>query len=245
MNAKIVFDPTERELQEVENWLKQEYEDTGEGFYCNWSIIKESLAQKELITISLDKHTVGFLVLGCRELRATIDILEIRTDHRNKGLGKELVDAVFEHLRADNIYAVDVQCSPSSSEPFWRKLGFRDFPKDRNRTNAGNTELFKVLVHCLKCSTKIPNLNREYLDLWNSEPGHTLNASPTWTWSLKFKKGSRELEKPIVHPSNRDWRVRWRMGDTVIKDDKVKYFDETEIDFGKFIVLRNLPEIPT
>ena len=82
----------------------------------------------------------------------------------------------------------------------------------------------------------------ETIDIWNGEPYHIIDTPPKWTCHLEFKDGTRELSTPIIHPSHYDWRIRWRAGDTIIVDEKVKRFADEQIQFGKFVFIRILPE---
>lgn len=59
-NYQISFSPTNKQLDEIEGWLKAERQKTGEGFYCNWNVIKHSFEKNRLLTISLNNKTVGF-----------------------------------------------------------------------------------------------------------------------------------------------------------------------------------------
>jgi GNAT superfamily N-acetyltransferase len=237
---KISFKPKLDQLNEIEKWLIDERNSTGNGFYCNWNIIKSSYDEKKLAIISEDNRAVGFITWSYYvEFIATIEITEIKPTHRNRGLGKQLVSKLTQRLISKNFYVIKLQCSPSSSEPIWRHLGFTDFPKHDN-WNRGNKELFKILVPHLEIQK---NITCEYIELWNDEPYCTQKVNSTWKWNLSFKDGTRELEKPIIQPCHYDWRIRWANNNLIFKDEKVKRFGQDKIDFGGFLIIQKMPEL--
>ena len=46
---------------------------------------------------------------------------------------------------------------------------------------------------------------------------------------------------PIIHPCEKDWRIRWVKGNTIVVDSKIKRFGEIEIDFGPYMIIKRLP----
>ena len=126
---KVSFNPTKKQLIEIEGWLLRERSQTGEGFYCNRRIIKNSFSKNEMATISKTSKTVGFAIWNnIADFSVTIDIAEIKPRYRKKGLGEELISRLIDYLISLNIYVAYLECMPESSEFFWRHLGFIDFP---------------------------------------------------------------------------------------------------------------------
>jgi hypothetical protein len=153
-----------------------------------------------------------------------------------------LINKLLENFIRQNIYAVDLQCSPASSEVVWKKLGFRDisnFSEGKRFSPTGNKQLYRILIPHLE--TTIGQDKDEYIELWNDEHHLTNDCNPSWIWALQFIRGTRKLEKPIICPGHYKWRIRWSQNKTVIKDTEVKYFDKNEIYFGEFIIIRTLP----
>lgn len=248
---EISFNPTKNQLNEIENWLIEEMNLNGNSFYSNWGIIKSAYNENEdeykkteLVTISEDNQTIGFIVWTWHCLAiysATIDITAIKTSHRGKGFGKLLIDRLIQEFILKNIYAVNLQCAPSSSEPIWRHFGFIDFPAD-NYNNGINKRLYKVIIAHSEAQEIIAT--NEFLELWNKDVDSTKKIASTWKWNLIFKDGTRILEKPIIHPFfSCDWRIRLKKVNLSIIDDKVKYFSETDILFGDFIVIKEIPKL--
>ncbi len=126
---KVSFNLDDKQLIEIEGWLLKERSQTGEGFYCNWQIIKKSFSNNEMATISKNSKTVGFVIWNNNaDFLVTIDIAEIKPRYRKKVLGGELILSIINYLISLKIYLIDVECVPGSSEPFWRHMGFTDFP---------------------------------------------------------------------------------------------------------------------
>ena len=238
----VSFSPTDKQVGEIEKWLIAERKKTGDGFYCNWDIIKSSFDKNELATISLKTKTVGFATWRLTtDKTARIEIAEVKPTHRKKGIGKKLTTELLNFLQDKNIFVVDLQCSPETSEPVWKRLGFVEFPdppENYNFNYDGNKKLFSILTEHLQTSSV--QHTDETIELWNDEPYTTdENTPPTYIWNLEFKNGTRKLSKPIIHPGHYEWRIRWRINGNTIEDDKVKRFGK-EIDFGTFIIIDEL-----
>lgn len=236
---QVSFSPTDKQVEEIEKWLIAERKKTGDGFYCNWNIIKSSFDKNELATISLNNKTIGFATWRLTsDKTARIEISEVKPTYRKKGFGRKLITELLKFLKDKNICVVDLQCSPETSEPIWKRLGFVDFPDRPDKYNFNsdtNKKLYTILTEHLQTSS-VQDTN-ETIELWNDEPYRTNeNTPPTYIWNLEFIEGTRKLSKPIIHPGHYDWRLRWRINGKTIKDDKVKRF-KTEVDFETFIII--------
>lgn len=239
---QVNFSPTIKHLNEIEKWLIAESRKTGEGFYCNWTAIKMSFDDGNLVTISYNSETIGFVTLWfVTGKTAVIDIAEVKPAHRKNGVGKALTNEVLNFLRHKGICVAYLKCSPETSEPIWKKLGFIEFPDPADKYNfrvSDDKQLYKILTEHLQTSSS--QLANETIELWNDEPYKTVpNAPPTYIWNLEFEQGSRKLVKSLIQPGSREWRIRWRNNGKTIIDDRVKYFGR-EIDFGTFIIIDEL-----
>ncbi len=238
----VNFSPTDKQVDEIEKWLIAERQKTGDGFYCNWNIIKSSFDKNELATISFNNNTIGFATWRLlTDKTARIEITEVKPTHRKKGIGKKLTTQLLNFLKNKGICVVDLQCSPDTSEPVWKRLGFAEFPdppENYNFNSDDNKKLYSILTEHLQTSS-VQSAD-ETIELWNDEPYTTNeNTPPTYIWNLEFIDRTRKLSKPIIHPAHYEWRLRWRINGKTIKDDKVKRFN-TEIDFGTFIIIDEL-----
>jgi hypothetical protein len=129
MGSTSITDPTKAQLETVIRWLKKEHleELHGEsGFYCNRSMIRESFRDSEIKCIVKARSVIGFSTFRLGGNYSAIDILEIRSAHRRNGHGRLLATHMIQMLFQAGAPYIAIQCSPSSSEPFWRSLGFID-----------------------------------------------------------------------------------------------------------------------
>lgn len=243
------FNPTEKQLNEIKDWLIEEMNLTGESFYLNWNSIESAFNENkvdyrksELVTISKNNETIGFIVWSWHCLAiysATIEIAAIKQSFRGNGFGTLIVNKLIPELISKNIYAVNLECAPKSSEPFWRHLGFVDLPAGGHQ-NGSNKRLYKVIIAHSEVQEII--VTDEFLELWNKDINSTKGLDSTWKWNLIFREGTRILEKPIIHPFySCNWRIRLNKASLSIIDDKVKYFSEQNILFGDFIVIKEIP----
>jgi len=241
MNAtiRIDFKPKESDLINITDWLYAEYVKTKTGFYCNMNIIKTCFDENRMVIILVNKYAVGFITWAFNtSYSAEIVIAEIHPAFRKFGYGKILANHLFSHFIKNNILTVDLECAPANSVHFWKKFKFKEFPKDE-RWERPNLELYKILVECQKPNV-IKDTESEIIELWNGEPSETRDRLPDWQWEIKYKKGLNQLTKSIIFPCKYDWRIRWRKGDKVIYDEKVKRFNNNKISYGKYLILENL-----
>lgn len=239
---QVSFSPTDKRVDEIEKWLIAEEKKNGGGFYYNWNNIKSSFDKKELVTISLNNKTIGFVTWRISEENiAGIEIIEVKPTHRKKGVGKKLINELLNFLKTKNIYVVDLQCSPATSELFWKSLGFVEYPealKDYLFSQGKNKKLFMILIEHLQ--TSHVEVYDETIELWNEEEYRTSkDTPPKYIWNIEYKQGTRQLIKPIIHPGHYKWRLRWKAKGKTIIDHQVQRFG-TKIDFHNFVIINEL-----
>jgi GNAT superfamily N-acetyltransferase len=245
MDTDVIFRPSRTNLEQIKDWLIAERSKTGEGFYCNWNFIESSYKQEKLCCIVINTEAVGFAVWDESDLAARLDIVEIRPDLRGKGFGRILVEKCFNHFRNLGLLVVDLECQPPTSEPVWRCLGFRDFPQGLGKLSSSHNNsinLYRPLIEPLE-----PNNQRttiEVLELWDREPWKARDLEPTWTWEILRQKGTQKLVEPIIHPCDKNWRLRWRKGNKVLIDEKVKRFSKDSSSWGEYVIVTELPLNP-
>ena len=211
---QVTNSPTIKQVDEIEKWLIVERKKSGDGFYCNWETIKFSYVKNELVTISKNNKAIGFATWRLTsEKTARIEIVEVKPTYRKKGIGKKITTELFNFLKLKNIFVIDLQCSPVTSEPIWKRLGFLEFPdppENYNFSLSANKTLYTILTNHLHTnSTQVTN---ETIELWNNEPyTKNENTPPTYIWNIEFIDGTRKLLKPIIHPAYYEWRMRWRI----------------------------------
>lgn len=118
-NAKVV-EATPEDVARVTAWLKSEYDEDGEGFWCNHNVISDALNRPgDMWVVRRDGEAVAFQ-LG----RYSAEILSVRKDYRKTGVGTSLVEASVERAFSDGVNALSVQCQPEESFGFWERMGF-------------------------------------------------------------------------------------------------------------------------
>lgn len=241
MNCEIVFDPTRDHVLQIEKWLKEEEIETGDGFYCNWRIIKKSYNVNNLAILSFDNRAVGFIVFSISELIVEINIAEVDPKYRKQGFGRVLVEQFLDKISAQGVMVSELYCAPLSSEPIWKRLKFTNFPVFQLDPKI---RLYRTLVTTL---TPVPDLNNndEVIELWNDEPFRVIHQRPNWIWKVSYKPDSQELIQPIIHPAFYEWQICWRKGQQVFYNNKIKYFNLAKIEYGNFIIIKELPKTPT
>ncbi|MBI3259101.1 MAG: GNAT family N-acetyltransferase [Ignavibacteriae bacterium] len=245
-NYVVCFSPTEKHIIEIKKWVYEEPEKTGVRFHYNWNKIESAFDDNRLVTIIHRKRAIGFATF-CFDDDYTIYIViaDVKHSYRKKGVGKKLIKELLNHFKSKGILVAYLECSPENSEPFWKKIGFIEFPdplNDSNLSGSRNKQLYNILTDYLESNT---NQNAdERIELWNDEPYRCENSPPTYFWNINFIPGTRKLSIPIIHPAFKDWRMRWTIhGETVKdKDCKAKYF-RRDIDMRTFIFIEELPII--
>ena len=104
-----------------------------EGFFEGWPSppspdthlrILQGSSTFVLAVDSDSDSVVGFVTaISDGVLSAYLPLLEVRTEHRGRGIGRELVRRVLETLQA--LYMVDLSCDPEL-RAFYEELGFRE-----------------------------------------------------------------------------------------------------------------------
>jgi|ERR1039457_4943143 GNAT superfamily N-acetyltransferase len=86
--AISIRNETKKDLAAVEKWLRAEHEQTGEGFFCNWSVVAAAFKRKDVFVLAADDDIVGFVV----DAPSGPDIVEVRPDKRGMGYGRRLAE---------------------------------------------------------------------------------------------------------------------------------------------------------
>lgn len=124
MSSPEVRDATAADLESILVWLKREYEKEGQSFWSNRGLIADAQRDGQL-RVAIDTTTrepVAFLVNN-QPLWNEIYILAVEPTRRHAGLGTVLVRDFLETAKTNGSLGVWGECSPESSEPFWRKMG--------------------------------------------------------------------------------------------------------------------------
>lgn len=118
-----VVEATPQDISCILSWLEQEYEEDGDGFWCNHNLISDAGERpEELWVIRKNQKALAFQ-LG----RYSADIVSVRKDHRKMGMAKALVEASKVRAFRDDVNALMVHCMPESSLNFWLRMGFLQY----------------------------------------------------------------------------------------------------------------------
>lgn len=237
-NIRISFKPKQEHLNEIAEWIidKIRIPIKSSG---NWDCITTAYENKNLVIATFKNKTVGFYAFSIYNLSISINVAEVNSDFRKKGIARLLLEEIIKKYEK-SIYALHLFCSPESSQKIWKKLGFKYFPNNSENNRSTRIEMYRNIKPFLKYKKNISKTENEIIEIWNDEPYNTKDKNPTWIWNLKFIKKTRILEKPIIHFGHYEWRIRWRKGNEIFKDCKYKCFDNTN-EIYNYMLIREMP----
>lgn len=233
---KLNFNPTEIEVIDIKSWLQFEDKKSGEGFYCNWNIIESSFRKGQLVTIIYFGTPIGFLTWNkTSDLTAKIEITEINPSYRKKGVGKILIEGFIVFLLTKNVQVLTLECSPLSSRPIWKKLGFSEYNNfDSQLVKYESFYLYKIIVpHVQK---NISAITPYVFIMWNCLPEDVGQKPPFAIWHFEYEKNTHKLRLPIIHPAHEDWALQLSIGNNIIKHGKIKSFTDEVFKDGFLII---------
>ncbi len=228
LELETIFNPQQKHLCEIEEWLEKEDLETNTGFYDNWNSITYSFERNQFIVITENNLAIGFLTYSISDFRVVINIAEIKPDKRKKGIGNRLVDDCLRFFSEKGFFVAELYCVPIESEKIWKKLGFNNFPIGIKKDSK--VWLYKVLIPIE------PELKGDYF----TETIELVSNTNIWTWKIKRKNATNQLEKPIICPSNNEWQLIWKNCHEVIDQSVVKRFNRNGVDYGDFVIITEL-----
>jgi GNAT superfamily N-acetyltransferase len=122
-------------MRAIHEWLQRQERDGVHGtFLCNWNLTRKQHEQGELL-VYVDELSIDPVAYQWGGL-VQPGILEVRADMRREGIGRKMVAhrlaEAFE-LGEDILF---IQCTPSSSKPFWKRMGFELLEHEHEPTHA-------------------------------------------------------------------------------------------------------------
>lgn len=234
---QLVENPKSKHLSQIKSWLEDEYRYHNEGFYCNWDTIVDCYKKKRLFCLIDNDFAIGFVIWLKRIKTVYIDIFEVKREFRGQGNGRFMIDKISEFFLLEGFLALDLQCSPTDSESFWKNMGFITYD---DGWKSSNQRMYKCLIKTLPFANFIKGSKSfPYIELWDCEPFLTNDNEPRWKWIIKFEDDSNKLVDPIFFPCNDNWKISYRNGDISIAK-KVKYFSDNEIHIDGFLIIKEL-----
>lgn len=227
----IDTEPNKQDIKEILTWLKDEKKCTGASFYYNKDIIKQSFENGNAIVFKLGKKNIGLAIWNnIDKIRVDIDIFVIHPDYRGQGFGSFYYNAISDFFRSEGVKAIKLFCSPTTSEPFWEKMGFVKL------FNCGQTEHELTYYVILVDTASIEHIGMtDKIELWDVEPYEAKRKKPRWTWYVEIKDGG--LVYPIIQPCDCNWNLRWSKNGKVIREEKVKYLTDNDYELYYYPLL--------
>lgn len=175
---------SKQDLAAVLSWLRWEYEWTSSdgSFWHNRSTITDAQADNRLYVLAADNRVAGFLV---GSLNGDLSMMEVRPELRRHGLGRQLVEHYLDCIRQAGGLGARVECQPSSSTPFWKRLGFRPY-FDRQSMATSDGDRFdqtpQRLARILSIDNEIPvDALRVPIELAFVDPINRIRILPPFT----------------------------------------------------------------
>lgn len=124
---------TPEDVQGIHAWLRRQEASGVHGtFLCNWELTRKQHEAGELL-VCVDSATGEAIAYQWGGLIHP-GILEVREDWRGRGIGKLMVDHLLDAAYQAGEDLLRIQCKPSSSVPFWKRMGFEMLDNERGKT---------------------------------------------------------------------------------------------------------------
>lgn len=130
---------TDADLRAIHAWLVDQNARNVPGtFLCNWRLTEACHRDGELL-IYVDGESGDPVAYQWGGL-VRPGILEVRHDMRGKGIGRKLVARRIAQAYERDQCLLVIQCTPSSSIPFWKRMGFTVF-----NSGDGHNYAYRIL----------------------------------------------------------------------------------------------------
>src|SRR3569623_1440862 len=214
-----------RDLQAIHAWLVDEDRRDIEGnFLCNWSVIENAQRDRELLVfidgasgLPIAFHLGGLVHPG---------ILQVRKEYRRRGIGRKMVDRCASLAYKRDQCLLYIECTPSSSIPFWERMGFRLIEGSLNGKNFAYRFLKKEFLSRFE-GYEVDAVVRFYPDRRNREESTdpyeaaTPEARRTRDGVVHFSE--RVFFHSQLFPDAGDVVVEIQLGGKQVFIDKAKY----------------------
>jgi GNAT superfamily N-acetyltransferase len=211
------------DLAEILAWLEQEKIDAGYSFIVNEGTIRDYFDSGELFVIRRDGKAVAF-----QAKRYSPAISAVRPDLRGQGIGRVLAEwTIADALDAD-VCALEIQCQPGTSIPFWRSMGFT-IEKDGEFIEFTGSAAHLVLTRefGLPAAAKPADVLVEFYEVGSSQGGEGKPLSTHRPEAVSADDGRISLARRVVgyHPGARsnDLNVRIVVEGKQLVSDRAKY----------------------
>ena len=112
-----------QDIAAVRSWLEAEDAAGIRGnFLCNWGLIERAHRERKLLVYVDGKSGLPVAFQLGRLLQS--GILQVKQDFRDRGIGRKMVEYCIRLARRKGESLLSIQCKPSTSIPFWERMGF-------------------------------------------------------------------------------------------------------------------------
>ena len=126
---------TDEDIKFIHAWLiEQSSREIAGSFLCNWNLTERSHFEGGLL-VYIDGPS-GMPVAYQWGGLIQPGILEVRYDMRGRGIGRRLVERRISEVYKKDECLLFIQCKPSTSIPFWSRMGFTLLDRDNGENNA-------------------------------------------------------------------------------------------------------------
>jgi GNAT superfamily N-acetyltransferase len=195
METKLGFfrPAVDSDIHLIEQWLKEQSAGC-DSLYVNWNVTLQVYEERGIFVYE-DAESKEPVAYFWGSLNSTSSILEVRLDRRGQGIGRAVVAELLEMAVASGEGLLWIDCAPSSSEPFWRKMGF-DIEVGSPRSSA------KRILHIPRSipSSAVPV--NVIVRFFNEEALYSNGVSPLAEYSpsaAKDENGTIWLSAKLAH----------------------------------------------
>lgn len=123
------------DLEAIHRWLiEEDVQGVHGNFLCNWSIIERSHRDGDLL-VYIDGETGLPLAYQLGGLTRP-GILQVRHACRGIGIGRKMVKRCIALATKHDQHLLYIECKPSTSIPFWQRMGFTLIEDDNGKSYA-------------------------------------------------------------------------------------------------------------
>lgn len=147
---------TLEDLPEILAWLKEEREQTGDGFYCNKVVIENCIAGGDGLCAIDNSKIVGFAVFQMLGEGGDVHIIETHPSARRQRIGSQLLRESIDALRKRGAHYVSVECTSAGGEALCRGQGFEDYIDPRNQPRPDDTPKLRLYLSDWRPPVRLP-----------------------------------------------------------------------------------------
>ncbi len=234
MDEYTIRSATKNDLAKIHDWLKEEHtQNYGDSFLNNFNLINDGQASGSLLAMA--QKTNGFPVafsLG----ETNIDIFAVHHCMRRKGVGRYLAQYVIDRALSNGLIGLYHECSPSTSIPFWREMGFQSVRAPYLSANPNWVAL------ALPRENELEFPDREIAISLSDFEDFNDDSLSTFLTKGKFKDGSLHLARDFsVYSPHYDSRLKISIDGIEVCRDKAKYLGNQGVEFTRpWIRIREL-----